>query len=54
MVIGPIDLAHWRTLLMLKEAVKHMQDTNAEKYRLQIKGDTEVFHNILGDFVKAA
>lgn len=42
-LIGPIDLASWRTMLMLKQDNRGMQDINTDgKYSLAIKKNTEV------------
>ena len=37
MIIGPIDISTWRTMLMLKEDNKNMATLNSNKYYLAIK-----------------
>jgi hypothetical protein len=49
MVIGPISLSEWETLLMFKSSIAYMKDKDYNKFQKAIKKETLIYNSMLYD-----
>jgi hypothetical protein len=53
-VIGPFSYEDWYLLRQLRESIKWMRTINPDDYRLQINKESEIYTNILDEYLKEA